>query len=138
MDVNKIFDLFGDKYDEGDKKTINNVLIDFTRLPEYNARMFIKSFLNSEVLEKKMDKLLKNSNIDELDIAEISNKLVYNMAWKYISELDLDQEYDIMVIKNIKEKEFDIGLNNSMKYFERMEEYEKCAFICKIKNLREN
>jgi hypothetical protein len=138
MDVNKIFDLFGDKYDEGDKKTINNVLIDFTRLPEYNARMFIKSFLNSEVLEKKMDKLLKNSNIDELDIAEISNKLVYNMAWKYISELDLDQEYDIMVIKNIKEKEFDIGLNNSMKYFEKMEEYEKCAFICKIKNLREN
>jgi len=138
MDVNKIFDLFGDKYDEGDKKTINNVLIDFTRLPEYNARMFIKSFLNSEVLEKKMYKLLKNSNIDELDIAEISNKLVYNMAWKYISELDLDQEYDIMVIKNIKEKEFDIGLNNSMKYFEKMEEYEKCAFICKIKNLREN
>ena len=138
MDVNKIFDLFGDKYDEGDKKTINNVLIDFTRLPEYNARMFIKSFLNSEVLEKKMDKLLKNTNIDELDIAEISNKLVYNMAWKYISELDLDQEYDIMVIKNIKEKEFDIGLNNSMKYFEKMEEYEKCAFICKIKNLREN
>jgi hypothetical protein len=138
MDVNKIFDLFGDKYDEGDKKTINNVLIDFTRLPEYNARMFIKSFLNSEVLEKKMDKLLKNTNIDELDIAEISNKLVYNMAWKYISELDLDQEYDIMVIKNIKEKEFDIGLNNSMKYFERMEEYEKCAFICKIKNLRED
>jgi hypothetical protein len=138
MDVNKIFDLFGDKYDEGDKKTINNVLIDFTRLPEYNARMFIKSFLNSEVLEKKMDKLLKNTNIDELDIAEISNKLVYNMAWKYISELDLDQEYDIMIIKNIKEKEFDIGLNNSMKYFERMEEYEKCAFICKIKNLREN
>jgi hypothetical protein len=60
------------------------------------------------------------------------------MAWKYISELDLDQEYDIMVIKNIKEKEFDIGLNNSMKYFEKMEEYEKCAFICKIKNLREN
>jgi len=138
MDVNKIFDLFGDKYDEGDKKTINNVLIDFTRLPEYNARMFIKSFLNSEVLEKKMDKLLKNTNIDELDIAEISNKLVYNMAWKYISELDLDQEYDIMIIKNIKEKEFDIGLNNSMKYFERMEEYEKCAFICKIKNFREN
>jgi hypothetical protein len=138
MDVNKIFDLFGDKYDEGDKKTINNVLIDFTRLPEYNARMFIKSFLNSEVLEKKMDKLLKNTNIDELDIAEISNKLVYNMAWKYISELDLDQEYDIMIIKNIKEKEFDIGLNNSMKYFERMEEYEKCAFICKIKNLRED
>ena len=138
MDVNKIFDLFGDKYDEGDKKTINNVLIDFTRLPEYNARMFIKSFLNSEVLEKKMDKLLKNTNIDELDIAEISNKLVYNMAWKYISELDLDQEYDIMVIKNIKEKEFDIGLNNSMKYFEKMEEYEKCAFICKIKNLRED
>ena len=60
MDVNKIFDLFGDKYNEGDKKTINDVLIDFTRLPEYNARMFIKSFLNSEVLEKKMNKLLKN------------------------------------------------------------------------------
>jgi hypothetical protein len=137
MDVNKIFDLFGDKYNEGDKKTINDVLIDFTRLPEYNARMFIKSFLNSEVLEKKMNKLLKNINVDESNIAEISNHLVYNTAWKYLSELDLNQEYDILVIKNIKEKEFDMGLNKSMKYFEMMEEYEKCAFICKIKNFRE-
>ena len=115
MDVNKIFDLFGDKYNEGDKKTINDVLIDFTRLPEYNARMFIKSFLNSEVLEKKMNKLLKNINVDESNIAEISSHLVYNTAWKYLSELDLNQEYDILVIKNIKEKEFDMGLNKSMK-----------------------
>lgn len=138
MDVNKIFDLFNDKYDEDNKKIINDVLIDFTRLPEYNIRMFIKSFLNSGVLEKKMDKLLKNVNIDGSDITDISNKLMYNMAWKYLSELDLDQEYDILVIKNIKEKEFDMGLNKSMKYFEMMEEYEKCAFICKIKNFREN
>lgn len=138
MDVNKIFDLFNDKYDEDNKKIINDVLIDFTRLPEYNIRMFIKSFLNSGVLEKKMDKLLKNINIDGSDITDISNKLMYNMAWKYLSELDLDQEYDILVIKNIKEKEFDMGLNKSMKYFEMMEEYEKCAFIYKIKNFREN
>ena len=137
MDVNKIFDLFDDKYNEDDKKTINDVLIDFTRLPEYNTRMFIKSFLNSEVLGKKMNKLLKNANIDESNITDISNHLIYNTAWKYLSELDLDQEYDILVIKNIKEQEFDMGLDKSMKYFEMMEEYEKCAFIYKIKNFRE-
>jgi hypothetical protein len=137
MDVNKIFDLFDDKYNEDDKKTINDVLIDFTRLPEYNIRMFIKSFLNSEVLGKKMNKLLKNANIDESNITDISNHLIYNTAWKYLSELDLDQEYDILVIKNVKEQEFDMGLDKSMKYFEMMEEYEKCAFIYKIKNFRE-
>lgn len=138
MDVNKIFELFDDKYGEGDKKTINNVLIDFTQLPEYNTRMFIKSFLNNEVLEKKMNKLLKNANVEESDVAYISDKLVYSMAWKYISELDLEKEYDILVIKNIKEKEFDIGLDQSIQYFEKMEEYEKCSFICKVKSLREN
>lgn len=137
MDVNKIFDLFDDKYNEDDKKTINDVLIDFTRLPEYNIRMFIKSFLNSEVLGKKMNKLLKNANIDESNITDISNHLIYNTVWKYLSELDLDQEYDILVIKNVKEQEFDMGLDKSMKYFEMMEEYEKCAFIYKIKNFRE-
>jgi hypothetical protein len=137
MDVNKIFDLFDDKYNEDDKKIINDVLIDFTRLPEYNIRMFIKSFLNSEVLGKKMNKLLKNANIDESNITDISNHLIYNTAWKYLSELDLDQEYDILVIKNVKEQEFDMGLDKSMKYFEMMEEYEKCAFIYKIKNFRE-
>jgi len=99
--------------------------------------MFIKSFLNSEVLGKKMNKLLKNANIDESNITDISNHLIYNTAWKYLSELDLDQEYDILVIKNIKEQEFDMGLDKSMKYFEMMEEYEKCAFIYKIKNFRE-
>ena len=137
MDVNKIFDLFDDKYNEDDKKIINDVLIDFTRLPEYNIRMFIKSFLNSEVLGKKMNKLLKNANIDESNITDISNHLIYNTVWKYLSELDLDQEYDILVIKNVKEQEFDMGLDKSMKYFEMMEEYEKCAFIYKIKNFRE-
>lgn len=134
MDVDKIFSLFDNDDSNAEEKTINNVLIDFTELPEYSIRMFIKSFLNSKVLGERLSKLLEDTDIDD---GQVTERLVYYIAWKHLSKLDMNEPQDISAIQNIKEKEFDVWLNKSLEHFESEEEYEKCAFICKIKNLRE-
>jgi hypothetical protein len=134
MDPDKIFSLF--EPSNNCEKYTNSALIDFTQSSDYNIKMFIKVFKNSRVLENKIIKLLENTHLDNKDINDVNLSLLFNTAWKYISLIDPTIDYDTYLIKNIDDSSFDINLKKMIKYFEGIEEYEKCILINSIYKIR--
>jgi hypothetical protein len=128
MDINKIFNLF-----EGINKDIpdddNTLLVDFSEHPLYWIGGFNK-LINNYIY---FNKYLVDKSIDK-DRLEISNILLYNRAWEYIKRLDTNNSLHLDCLK-VKSNEFlDIALDSTIKFFEKYEEYEKCAFL---KNIQE-
>jgi len=129
MDINKIFNLF-----EGINKDIpdeddNTLLVDFSEHPLYWIGGFNK-LINNYIY---FNKYLVDKSIDK-DRLEISNILLYNRAWEYIKRLDTNNSLHLDCLKVKSNESLDIALDSTIKFFEKYEEYEKCAFL---KNIQE-
>jgi hypothetical protein len=62
---------------------------------------------------------------------------VYNRAWHYISQIDLNNKYHLNALLDFKMEPFITTLDQALQYFESTEEYERCAQLLKIKKLKE-
>ena len=133
MDKNKIFDLF-EKIPSTPQS--NNLETQTSKIntSTFNIGMFTKLILNHQSFHAKLENFLKSEdasyNIDS--IKESSEFIIYNRAWSYISKVDLKKKKDIKALLNFQPKILNIALNNSIYYFEFLEEYERCAYILKI------
>ena len=136
IDKDKIFKLFVDgKEIDGDKT--KEEIKDFMNGPYAKIGMFVKLIQNHEVFHKKLEKFLKQEQPDYNveSTKEASEFTVYNRAWSYIKQIDIDNGDHLNAIINFDPKVFYKTLEGAVNFFESYEEYEKCAHLHKIKEL---
>jgi|TARA_B110000305_G_scaffold14625_1_gene13700 hypothetical protein len=136
IDKDKIFKLFVDgKEIDGDKT--KEEIKDFMNGPYAKIGMFVKLIQNHEVFHKKLEKFLKQEQPDYNveSTKEASEFTVYNRAWSYIKQIDIDNSDHLNAIINFDPKVFYKTLEGAVNFFESYEEYEKCAHLHKIKEL---
>ena len=127
--LDNIFELFSSNEDLDGKNEL--VHIDFTQTPTYWVGMYKKLVLNHINFNKKVLKFFKEAN-KELEIEEVKEAgefVVYNRAWYYIQNVDINIEEHVLAIENYADEYLDTSLKLGIHFFEEQEEYEKCAHL---------
>ena len=133
VSIDNIFGLFShdDKDLSGEGKTTYE---DLKTSPMYYVGMYKKLVLNHINFNKKVIKFFKESN-EELDIEDVENAgefVVYNRAWHYIQNVDINVEEHVIAIEKYTDEYLDTALKLGIHFFEEYEEYEKCALLKQI------
>ena len=136
IDKNRIFQLFDDNGNEiriANAKDIN----DFLSGPYAKIGMFTKLIQNHKVFHLKLEKFLKKEqpNYNVEGTKEASEFTVFNRAWTYIKNIDIDNEDHLQARINMEKKVFYTSLQSAIEYFQIEEEYEKCAHLFNIQKL---
>ena len=130
--LDKIFDLFSANEElDGINSTIQ---IDFTQTPIYWIGMYKKLVLNHINFNKKVLQFFKQSN-QELDVEDMKDAgefVVYNRAWHYIQNVDIDNKEHIIALEKYSDEYLDTALKLGISFFEQHEQYERCALLKKI------
>lgn len=130
--LDNIFELFSSNENVDGENDI--VHIDFTQTPVYWVGMYKKLVLNHLNFNKKVVQFFKESN-HELDVADMENAgefVVYNRAWYYIQNVDINVEEHVLAIEKYQDEYLDTALKLGINFFEEQEEYEKCALLKRI------
>ena len=137
MDINNIFNLFLENptntYISEEAQKLADM---FQEHPLVKIGMFKKLIINYYT---SGDKLLEFFNLTDTelnveDIRKAGRFIVYNRAWGYIKEIDINNEIHKEILISVSNKELQISLNLAIKYFEEFEEYEKCSHLLSLKN----
>jgi hypothetical protein len=132
VNLDKIFEEFNNENkSENDE---NSLLIDFSDHPLFWISGFNKVMDNHLFFKKYTVKTFKNTspdmNVEELEKA--GEELMFRKAWDYIKSIKMDKPFHIECL-NIKANEsFIYNLQESISFFEPLEEYEKCALLKNI------
>jgi hypothetical protein len=135
INLNNIFSLFENEGESSSKKSNENTFVDFTNNPGYYLGMWKKIILNKKNIIKKFSEILfiQKTEISKFNIEEGGEYFLYNRAWGFLCQLDVDFNVDDPTILPFIDKylfeTFDLGIN----FFTECEEFEICAFILKIK-----
>ena len=127
--LENIFELFSSNENLDGENDI--VHIDFTKTPIYWIGMYKKLVLNHLNFNRKVVKFFKESN-EELDVVDMENAgefVVYNRAWFYIKNVDINVEEHVLAIEKYQDEYLDTSLKLGIHFFEEQEEYEKCAHL---------
>lgn len=133
MNINHIFDLFNNEQPEEDE---NSLLIDFSEHPLFWIGGFNKSIDNHVFFKKYTSKMFGETSTDmDLDeIERVGEILVFEKAWGYIKKINLENPFHLECIASKASERFLDNLFISIKHFEVLEEYEKCALLKGIEN----
>jgi hypothetical protein len=136
MNLGGIFALFGFSEDNEEDKRIKKELEAFKETPHFKIGMFIKMISQGTIFKKQVLKFFSSSksDIDILGIDEAGDFMMYNRAWYWISECSTRKKEWKLALQNNASEDFIKCLEIILRYFEKMEEYEKCAFIKKIQD----
>lgn len=133
IDLNNIFSNF----ENTDKETDDfSLLIDFSEHPLFWIGGFNKIINNCIFFKQYTVKNwgITSPDLDIDEIAKVGEDLMFNRAWGYIKNIDVNNHFHMDCIK-IKATELLIkSLEESIKHFESLEDYHKCALLTKIKN----
>tara|TARA_R100001463_G_scaffold30714_2_gene69852 strand:+ start:381 stop:812 length:432 start_codon:yes stop_codon:yes gene_type:complete len=141
MDKEKIFGLFDNNFDENLQKEIGGYKKSF----HFKIGMFIKVIIYGDRWKNSVVSMFSKANteFDVKDIDSVGNMMLYTRAWYWISQFDFDNEECINDLNQFLDKDEEtynssdlfISLMRTIKYFEKTEEFEKCAFLVKIRDL---
>lgn len=133
--LENIFGLFS--HDEDDLSTDSKTTyIDLKSSPVYYVGMYKKLILNHINFNKKVLNFFKKANeeFNIEDIKEAGEFVVYNRAYTYIKNLDLEDYAHIEAIQHYIDEYLDTSLELGINFFKQYEEYEKCAFLLRVLN----
>ena len=139
IDPNKIFGLFGGKEELNSKEPVNQanpLAIDFND-PFVKLKMFKKLIMNYTFYNKSLIEMFKKAD-PKLDIRELERAgeaMLYERAYSYIEDLNLKSRKVKKIITLNVDEELEVAFKLSLKYFEEVEEYEKCAFLKNLLDL---
>ena len=122
---------------EPSEEEVRNMLgfDEFRTTPTYHLKMFQKIVLNHMTFQKKLIKLFKESDPelgDFGDLEEAGQHMAFYRGWEYLKLTNLDKEIWRDCIRIQDTEKLNEALSITIKFFESIEEYEKCAFIQKI------
>ena len=133
LNIKKIFDIF-DKYPiEGVEENSSLYKNSF----RFKIGMFIKVIVYGEEWKKSVINLFSKSTTD-MDLEDIDNAgefMLHTRAWFWIKQFEFDNEDCIEALDELSNSDIKTSLSSSISYFEKIEEFEKCSFLLKIKNL---
>ena len=100
--------------------------------------MFTKMVHNHEVFHDKLKKFFKQekASFNAKDTKEASSFAVFNRAYSYIKHLDMENSGHVDAVWDFNTKPLLKSLNLGILYFETTEEYEKCAKLHEIKEMK--
>lgn len=135
MNFDEIFKLFNVPQPIEDND--DNLLIDFSNHPLYWISGFNKMINNYNFTIKYLKKSIPEVSSNNLEI--IGKSIMYYRAWDFIKKLKIDNQFHIDCIKETSSHEFFRNLESSIIFFEKLEEYEKCALLKNIsEKVKEN
>jgi hypothetical protein len=131
INVDNLFNLFPSEEEDSE------VYIGLTERPMYKLGMYKKLVLNFLTFKEKVVSFLKDANaeLSEDEMGEAGALIAYTRAWGYIEQIEINNPEHIEAIKEYSNDEMVQSLNLGIFYYERHEEYEKCAFLLQILNL---
>jgi hypothetical protein len=135
MDIKKIFDLFVPEEVKGQNDSETH--LDLSNHPVVFMGMFKKLISNYEVFSTQLVNFLESSD-DKLDTDDIKRAgaiMVYDRAYIHLEKLDLNNNTHVECLAIWSDEIFMEALETSIIHYENLEEYEKCAFLSKIKNI---
>lgn len=126
-----------DRYPEPSDDEVRGILgfDEFRTTPTYHLKMFQKVILNHMNFQEKLIKLFKQSDPeigDFGDLEEAGQHMAFYRGWEYLKLVNLEKEIWRDCIRIQNRKKLNKALKLTIKFFESLEEYEKCAFIQKI------
>jgi hypothetical protein len=138
VNKDKIFSLFDDSNPSQEQPIgSKNTLTSFNAGPYHKLGMFTKLILNHFVFHHKLEKFLQKEepsyNVESTK--EASAFVVFNRAYHYLSQVNPEEKEDIFAILDFNPKLLGKTLEQSIIYFEGLEEYEKCAHIHKFQKI---
>lgn len=139
IDKNNIFNLFPDPNDTPDDSIDADIEIDILDSAHYKVGMFTKLILNQKnfvrTIENFYDRAGKKFDKESHEVH--SRFVVYNRAWHYVKNVNLDNREHLADIVVSDIYDFAYALHLAIKYFESTEEYENCAHMHKIQQFLE-
>jgi len=137
VNLDNIFSLFSPDGEIG--KNSDKVFIDLTQNPIYWIGMYKKIILNYVLSRHKHVKFLQSMapNIDPYEVEETGDFIILNRAYSYIENIDLSNEFHIGLLILNGDNDFRFSLQLGIKYFEKLEEFEKCYHLKEILTLIE-
>jgi hypothetical protein len=134
MDPKKIFNLFGPFKNNELETSSKGELDNYIETPHFKLGMFKKLILNEESFIQNATKFFIKTDpkLDENDLARAGEYLAYTRAWYWVRDCDLDKDIWEITLQDYKDINLLIAIKLCIKYFENIEEYEKCAFLKKI------
>jgi hypothetical protein len=108
--------------------------------PYVKIGMFNKIIKNNTLFNIKFKKFLDSTdlNYDKDYIDSSSRFITFNRAFFYIKDIDIENLQHIDALKCYDFEDLMLNVNTSISFFEEKEEYEKCAYLLKIKNFLKN
>lgn len=136
IDKDRLFGLFGG--DENVAKEILDKPDTFLDTATAKLGMFTKLIYNHEVFHNKLKKFMEQVKEDyDMEVTKnASSFTVYNRAWFYIKDINLKDRSHFDAVVRYKYKPLYDSLIKAISYFEEEEEYEKCAKLLKIQELK--
>jgi hypothetical protein len=140
MDPDNVFNLFDDESNSDiveNAKEIKDKLEEFKDSPIVKIGMFTKLILNHQVFHSKLESFLKKEEptYDVQSTKESSEFVVYNRAWYYLNQVDINKKKDLFAVLDFNPKMLNKALESALLFFENGEEYLKCAHIFKIQQI---
>jgi len=141
MDKEKIFGLFDKHFDEG----VNAEVELYKKTFRFKIEMFIKIVIYGEKWKSSVVNIFSkaDSDLNVKEIDEAGDFMLYTRAWFWIEQFDFNNDDCLEDLRSITHTDKDsfngsdlfISLMRAIKYFEKIEEFEKCAFLVKIRDL---
>lgn len=135
MDFNKIFDVFDQNDDQKETDDVS-LLVDFSEHPLYWIGGFNKLITNHLFFKKYTAKMFKNMSPDgDIETLERAGEyLMFNRAWEYIKDLNVYNSFHMECLKTKSDDVLYNSLEAAIRFFEDLEEYEKCALLKEIQD----
>lgn len=137
MDINKIFGAFDSSSRDENGFPHAGFLtyksVDEDNHPRYYIKMFVKLVQNYTTYNKQLIRFFGSSDpeLNTREIEETGEMMLYSRAYEYITRIDLQDKYHIKVLFEEANNNLQDTLDKSLNYFEKEEEYEKCAILKK-------
>jgi hypothetical protein len=134
MSLGGIFALFGFSDEEAEDKKIKKELEEFKNTPHFKIGMFSKMILNGMNFKKQVVGFFNKADkdLDVEGINEAGDFMMFNRAWYWISECNVRKKIWKEALTRNATPELLKCIKITIKYFEEIEEYEKCSLLIKI------
>ena len=137
MDIENIFGLFeeNENFDKEDKDNIKS----FKNSPLFKVGMFKKLVWNGNNFRDSIIGFFSKSDseLEMSGVEEAGDYLMYTRAYFWIEECDLEDEDWKDSLNHYMGDEIIVSIKLSIKYFESIEEFEKCALLKSIQDYLE-
>ena len=136
VDIERVFQQFQE--DIVDKKEGELIVIgkNMRESPILWLGMFKKIVVNHVNFIGQIKDFFENENVD-IEITEIDKAgeyIIFNRAWCYISNIDINDKVNQDAIKLTADDELLSATKTVLRFFESIEDYEKCSFIKRIQD----